>query len=157
MRCEEGEDAGIEIAAARAHDEPFARREAHRGIHRAPVIDRAERRAVAEMAAHDFQLARTPLQKLRRRQRHVAVRRTVEAVAPHALLLVKLVRQTVEIRVARQRRVKRRVEHRDVRRGGEDAARLANAGDVHRIVQRRERTERLDLREHRVVDQHRAR
>ena len=83
------------------------------------------------------------------------MRRTVETVTAHALLLVELVRQTVEEGLARQRGVKSGVEDRHVRHGGKDAARFADAGEVHRIVQRRERAERLDLREHRVVDQRR--
>ena len=85
------------------------------------------------------------------------VRRAVEAVAAHALLLVKLVGQPVEIGVGRQRVVKRRVEHGDVRHGGKQPAHLANAGDVHRVVQRRERIERLDLRQHLVGDERRLR
>ena len=51
---EEREHAGIDVAAARAHDEPLGGREAHRRVDRAAVIDGAERRAVAEMAAHQL-------------------------------------------------------------------------------------------------------
>ena len=105
------------------------------------------------MAAHQPQLVRTALQKLRGAQADVVMRRAVEAVAAHALLLVKLVGQAVKVGVGRQRVMKRRVEHRDVRHGGKQPAHLANAGDVHRIVQRRERIERLDLREHLVGDE----
>ena len=119
---EEGEHAGVDIAAARAHDEALGGREAHRGIHRAPVIHGAKRRAVAEMAAHQPQLIRAALQELRGAQADVVVRRAVKAVAAHALLFVKLVGQAVEIRVGRQRVMKRRVEHRDVRHGREQAA-----------------------------------
>ena len=49
--------------------------------------------------------------------------------------------------------MKRRVEHRDVRHRRKQPAHLANARDVHRIVQRRERIERLDLRQHFVGDE----
>ena len=49
--------------------------------------------------------------------------------------------------------MKRRVEHRDVRHRRKQPPHLANAGDVHRIVQRRERIERLDLRQHFVGDE----
>ena len=65
LAFEEGEHAGVHVAAARAHDEALGGREAHRGVHRAPVIHGAERRAVAEMAAHQPQLVRPALQKLR--------------------------------------------------------------------------------------------
>ena len=153
LAFEEGEHAGVHVAAARAHDQSLGGREAHRRVHRAPVVDGAERRAVAEVAAHEPQLVRAALQKLRGAQADVVVRRAVKAVAAHALLFVKLVGQAVEIGVGRQRVVKRRVEHRDVRHGGEQPPHLADAGDVHRIVQRRERIERLDLREHLVGDE----
>ena len=92
-------------------------------------------------------------EKLRGAQADVVVRRAVEAVAAHALLFVELVGQAVEIGVGRQRVVKRRVEHGDVRHGGKQPPHLANAGDVHRVVQRRERIERLDLRQHLVGDE----
>ena len=150
---EEREHAGVHVAAARAHDQALRRREAHRRVHRAPVIDGAERRAVAEMAAHQAQLVRAALQEFAARKADVVVRRAVEAVAAHALLLVELVGQAVEVRVGRQRVMKRRVEHGDVRHGGEQPPHLADAGDVHRVVQRRERIECLDLREHLVGDE----
>ena len=44
----------IHVAAARAHDQALGGRESHRRVHRAPVVHGAQRRAVAEMAAHDF-------------------------------------------------------------------------------------------------------
>ena len=64
---EEREHAGIHVAAARAHDQPLGRREAHRRVHRAPVIHGAKRRAVAEMAAHQPQLVRAALAETARR------------------------------------------------------------------------------------------
>src|SRR5262245_23613447 len=77
----------------------------------------------------------------------------MEAVTTHGLRLIKLVRQTVEIGVSRQRMMKRRVEYRDVRDSGKQPAHFANACNVHRVVQRREWTERLDFREHLVGDE----
>ena len=64
-----GHHARIEVAAARAHDQPFAGREAHGRVHRAAVVHRAERGAVAEMATDDFQFVHPPLQVLRGAQR----------------------------------------------------------------------------------------
>ena len=49
LRCEVQQQAGIEIAAARGHDEAFERRKAHRGIERPPAIDRRGRAAAAEL------------------------------------------------------------------------------------------------------------
>ena len=105
------------------------------------------------MAAHQLQFIRAASKELGRAQGDVSVGRAVEAVAPHLLLLIELVRQSVEIRVSRQRVMKRRVEHRHVRHGGKQAAHLAYPRDVHRVVQWRERVKRFDLRQHFVGDE----
>src|SRR5260370_38988294 len=47
------EDAGIEIAAARAHHESSRRRESHRGVERPPVAYRRHARAVAQVGDDD--------------------------------------------------------------------------------------------------------
>ena len=91
------------------------------------------------MTAHQLQLVRPALQKLRGAQGNVMMRCAVEAVATHAMLLVELVGQAVKIGVGRQRVMKGRVEDRDLGHGGKETAHLANARDHHRIVQRRER------------------
>ena len=117
------------------------------------MVHGAQRRAVSEMAAHDAQLVRPSAEVLCGAQADVLVRRAVETVAAHALLFVELVRQPVQVRVGRQRVVKGRVEHRDVRHRRKQPAHLADAGDVHWIVQRRQRAERLDLREDLVGDE----
>ena len=155
LACQIGRHAWIEVAAAGAHDQPFAGREPHGRVHRTAMVHGAKRSAIAEVAAHDFQLVHPPLQVLRAPQADVRVRPSVESVAAHALRLVILVRQTVKIRVGRQRVVKRGVEHGHVRRGREHPARLSDAGDIHRIVQRRERVQAFHLRENRVIDHHR--
>src|SRR5688572_31642042 len=105
------------------------------------------------MTTDDFQLARTTLQKLSGGQRDVVMRRTVETVTPHAFLLVELVRQTVEKRLARQGGVESGVEDRDMRHSRKVPARFADAEEIDRIVQRRERTERFEFSQDRVVDQ----
>jgi hypothetical protein len=83
------------------------------------------------------------------------VRRTVETVTPHAVPLVKLVRQTVEKRLARKGGVESGVEDRDMRHSRKNAPRFANAEEVDRIVQGGERTKRFELSQDRVVDQRR--
>jgi hypothetical protein len=80
----------------------------------------------------------------------------VESVAPHAVLFVEIQRQAVEPGVARQGGMERRVEHRDMRHRRKHTPRLADAGHVHRIVQRRERTQGFDASHHSVIDQYRA-
>ncbi len=53
--------------------------------------------------------------------------------------------------------MERRVEHRHLRDAGERRPRHAYAGQVDRIVQRRERRQLLDGGDHAVVDEHRLR
>ena len=105
------------------------------------------------MTTHQLQLVRTALQELRGAQGDVVMRCAVEAVTADALLLVELVGQAVKVGVSRQRVMERRVEDRDMGHGGKQTAHLANAGDHHRIVQRRERIERFDFREQFVGDE----
>ena len=47
------QQARVDAARARRHDEPLERREAHRRVDGAPVAHRGERRAGAEVARHD--------------------------------------------------------------------------------------------------------
>src|SRR5262245_17836612 len=100
------------------------------------------------MAADEAQFVRAALEELRGTQCNIVMRSAVETVTTHRLLLVKLVRQPVEIGVSRQRVMKRRVEHGDLRHGGKKPPHLTDARDVHWIVQGGEWIQRFDLREH---------
>src|SRR6266404_5928481 len=71
----------------------------------------------------------------------------MKAVTADRFLFIKLVRQSVEKRVRRQRVMKRGIENGDVRDSGERLPHLANAGDDHRIMQRCERIEFFHFRE----------
>jgi len=93
---------------------------------------------VSEMTRDQLEPRHVGLQVLGRRQRHVLMARAVEAVAAHALVQVQLVRHRVGVSVRRQLRVKRRVEHRDVWHRRKHLACRTNAGEVGRVVQRRE-------------------
>ncbi len=79
--------ARVELAAARAHRQAVERGEAHGRGHRSPVLDRAHRGAVAEMR-DDHVLARDLRRHLLQRAHDVFVRKAVEAVAAHALVVI---------------------------------------------------------------------
>ncbi len=67
LAFEVGDHAGIEIATARAHDQPFTGCEAHGRVHGPAMIHRAERGAIPEVAAHDLQFVHPPLAGVARR------------------------------------------------------------------------------------------
>jgi hypothetical protein len=52
------QDAWIEVACPRSHDETFERRHTHARFDTAPVFDRRNARAVAQMTGNDSQVAR---------------------------------------------------------------------------------------------------
>ena len=105
------------------------------------------------MTTDDAQPVGAAFQELRGGEADIRMGQAMEPIAAHALLFVILVRQAVEMGVGRHRVVKRRVEHRHVRSVRKHPPRLADAGDVDRIVQRRERTQFLETRQHFVRDQ----
>ena len=80
VRQEMDEDAGIEIAAARAHHEAAARRESHRRVDGTTVTHRRHAGAVAEVRDHRAAERRCPDGR-----DDVLVRQAVEAVAPDTL------------------------------------------------------------------------
>ncbi len=143
-------DRRVHVTRTCAHHEALQRREAHAGVHRHASLDRTRARAVPEVQRHDPQVPQVPPQHPRRLTRHERVTRPVKAVAPHALTLVQLVRERVQERVPRERRVEGRVEHRHHGPPRQQLARRADALQRRRIVQRREPGEALQLREHLV-------
>ena len=84
----------------------------------------------------------------------VFVGQAVEPVAPHALVVIGA-RQGERVVDEGMAAVERRVEAGDLRRSGKGRDRRLDAGEVVRLVQRRERDELAQLGEHGVVDQHR--
>ena len=128
MVHEVNDDAGIEIARARAHHEPAGRREPHRRIDRAPVLHRRHARPVAEVGDH-----RAP--ELRRAERldDVLVREAVKAVAPHP---------RVE-EIARQREALGDLGQRAMK-GGVEAHHLRDVRETARRWRRARRAPRAD-------------
>src|SRR5581483_3051727 len=97
------------------------------------------------MAAYQSQLVRPPFQEFCGSQRNVIVRRAMKAVPAHSLFFIKLIRQSVQECIGRQRMMERGVEYSDVRDGREQLPHLANRGDNYRIMWRRQRIEFLHV------------
>src|SRR5689334_21859151 len=112
------------------------------------MVDCAKGRAIAQVATDEPKFIGAALEELRGAECNVVVGSAMETVAADRFLFVKLVRETVEIGVSRQRVMKGCIENSDMRYGGKKPAHFANPGGVDRIVQRRERAESFDLREH---------
>jgi hypothetical protein len=134
--------AGIELSGAGAHRHAVERGEAHGGADRAPLPDRAERGAVAEMGDDDAAL----------RERRVIggelagdviVAQPVEAVAPHAFV-VEAARQGEGVVDPWVAAVKGGVEAGHLHRLGEGRDGGAHPGEVVGLVQRRQRAERVE-------------
>jgi hypothetical protein len=131
--------ADVDVARARAHDQPFERGHPHAGLDRAPVFDRADAGPVAEVTADQRQVTHLGAEVPGRERRHVAVAGAVEAIATHAVLVGQLLVERVLLRARRQRRVEGGVEHRDVDQIREQLASGDDAGEVGRVVERGER------------------
>ena len=136
---------GVDVAAARAHDQPGERREPHRGVHDLPVADCRERRAVAEVARDEVHPAERLLQPLRGGVRHELVARAVEAVLADAHLLVELRGYRVEGRAVRHRLVEGRIKHAHVGNTLEYLRARLDAAEVGGHVQGAELDELLRL------------
>ncbi len=144
----------IDAARAGRHHEPLERREAHRGVDRAAVGDRAQRCAGAEVAADEPQPGRRATEQLGDAPGDPGMREAVEAVAPQPPALAPGRRERVGRGRRGQRSVEGGVEARDGRQLGQLRAHRVERGDRLRLVQRREVAElaqrRLDVR----VDPH---
>ena len=135
------QEAGVDAARPRRHHDAVERREAHRGVDRAPAGDRAQRRARAEVAGDE---PRRVGRELRDAPRGVGVREAVEAEpAPRPLS-----RQRVRGRRRRQRGVERGVEA----CGRTHARERVDRRQRTRLVQRREVGQLLQPRAHPLVD-----
>ena len=148
-------ETGVDAARARRHDQALERREAHGRVDRAPAVDRAERGAGAEMAAHDPQLARRACRAARRRgarRRRGRGRGTRSGAAASAHARRRGAR--------RSRRPPGSVAWNAVSKQATDGtpgrARATTARGLERgrLVQRGEVGERVQVREHLGVDAH---
>lgn len=95
--------------------------------------------AVAEMGNHQAAVVAGQPEKRMRLRGHVAVRGAVEAVAAHAQLFKIAVRQSVQIRLRRQRQVEAGIKYRDLLHAREQALCRFHAAQVGVVMQRCQR------------------
>ncbi len=142
---EHGEN--VQVAVPRGVFQSRLGRESHRGIHTPSAIDRAHRRTAAQVAAHQLDL---PPQHGRHALRDIAVRRAVEAVLFHAVLLPDR-RHPVLPRVFRHGGVKLGFEGRYNRHPGHRLLEGLDGRQIDRVVRRRGRQELPQGRRHIAV------
>jgi len=136
---------GVEVSGARAHDEPLERGETHRGLDRSAALDRRDGRAVAEVE-HDLpQIGEGATEEGGRRFAHELVARAVEAVPADAVRLGQFAVDRVRVGGGGERLVERGVEHRDVRHARKRLLRRDDAGEVRRVVERRQDRQLVDV------------
>ena len=118
-------------------------------------LDRGQRRAGTEVAAHHPQHLDRLTEDLGGPAADIGMRQPVEAVPPQAPPPVPLMRQCVGGRLVRDRRVERGVEAGHCRNIRQQPAQRVDTGDTTRLVQRREFGERGDACPHSPVDEDR--
>ena len=138
--------ARIERAGTSTHHQALERRHAHRRPYRPPAIDRANGAAAAEVGHDQAKASRISTQKLTGALHRPLNRQPVEAVPSDTPLLVPLIRQRVDVASRRQRSVKRCVKGRYVRDIGQGFASSADRVHGHRVVQRCQLGELVQLR-----------
>src|SRR5712692_10718479 len=127
------EDAGVEVAAARAHHEASSRRESHGGVERPSVAYRRHARAVAQVGDDD-----TRGRRAGKRLHDVFERDTVKAEAADSLVPQRA-RQREALGHFRHLAMESGVEARHLRQARKPASRGLDAIDFARKMQRRER------------------
>ena len=107
-------DGGVHVTGAGAHQQAAQGGHAHAGIQHLAAVHRGDGGAVAQVAGDDLHVLGFLAQVVGHGQGHVAVRGAVEAVAPHAVLLVVLIGQAVHIGPGGHGGVEGGVEHQHV-------------------------------------------
>src|SRR5260370_39996660 len=141
------EDAGVEVATARAHHEAARRRESHRGVERPSVAYRRHARAVAQMRDDDARGCRVG-----KRLHDVFERDTVKAEAADSLVPQRA-RQREALGHLGHLSMESGIEARHLRQLRITRGRGLDAFDFARKMQRRERDQTLQLLCHRERDQ----
>jgi hypothetical protein len=147
--------AGVDVSAARSHHQPFEGRHSHARLDAAPVLDRGDTRAVAQMARQQAQVAQVLAEVSCGARGDPGVAGSVEAVAPDAVLLRELQGERVGACPGRQCGVKGSVEDRRLGKSRQQSPRNPDARQGRRVVEGRQGRQRLDGRLHVVVDPHR--
>ncbi len=146
----------IDVARAGTHHQPLQRGHAQGGVDAAAVLDGGHGTAVAQVHGDQVALLERPAEQAGALTGHEPVRGAVEAVAPHPVLLVEFVGDGVEKGARRHGLVEGGVEHRHLGQVREDFHGHADAVQVGRVVQRRQRDVALQGLDHLRGDAHGA-
>ena len=146
-------NAGVDVAAACAHDETFDGGEAHAGIDGFAVSDGGDGRAVAEVGDDHAQIFQRFAQNPRGFGGNVAHAGAVEAVAAEGVFFAQFARHGVGVGAFGHGLVERGVHHADVGQAGEVFLRGEDAADVGGVVQRGKRDAGFQLVEDVLVDE----
>ena len=141
---------GVDGSAAGAHDEAVERREAHGGVHVLAVLDRGERSAGAEVAAHE--LVGLAIGELRRRAPDEAVRGAVRTVLADVQLVDHVAGKGVAIGLLGDAVVEGGVRDDDVADGREHVTADLDDVGLGVVVKRGERSDLADPAERLVGD-----
>ena len=109
-----GHNAGINVAAAGAHQHAGQRGQAHAGIHALAAVHSGDGGTVAQVAGDHLQLAGVLAQELGSGHAHIAVAGAVSAVAADGVLLVHLVGHAVDVSLGRHGLMEGGVEYNHV-------------------------------------------
>ncbi len=142
--------AGIDGAAAGPHQQAVQRGEAHGGGDAAPAGHRAQAGAVAQVR-DDRPTGRRGRRARSQRRVHVLVRQAVEPVAPDPFVPV-AARQPERLRDVRLAAMKAVSKQATCGTPGNCSRDGPDGGQVVRLVQRRQRDQRVQLAQHRRVD-----
>ena len=154
---EEGDDGGVHVAAARAHDEAHQRREAHGRVDDFAAVNGAEGAAVAEVAVDDLRLGGIEAEEFAGVVIDELVAGAMEAVFADGILFIVFARDGVHVGFGAHRLMESRVEDGDVRDAGEDLFAGFDAAEIGRIVERAERDAGADAVFHGFIDDDRSR
>ncbi|MPL97123.1 hypothetical protein SDC9_43311 [bioreactor metagenome] len=130
------QNARVDLPGAGAHRQPVKRREPHRRVDRMAPLHPAHRGTRAQMRHHHPALVQRGLGP-GQLAGDVVIAQPVEAVAPHALLVI-APRQRIGVVDEGMLAVEGGVETGDVRHAGEGVDRSTHTGKVVRLMQRRE-------------------
>ena len=137
----------------RAHDQAFKRGQAHGSVYAQAPLHGCCTRAIAQMERDEIRTLGRFAQIPGRLSRDVEVGGTVKPVPADVMFGIPIVRHGVMKGVGRQGLVKRRVEDRHLRDTREPGPGGFYAEKIGRVVERGQRYESADRRNHLIVDQ----
>src|SRR5450755_1063387 len=135
------EKARIHVAGTGPHDQPIQRGEAHCGVYRNAAAHRGRAAPIAEVRGDQPELAEWPAERAGGLLADEEVTDAMEPVTSHPVPRVPLLGYCVAECAGRHRLVERGVEYGDLRQVGQHGPHGLDAGNIRRVVQRRQVTE----------------